>query len=133
MSANGQSCAATSWTTLRLAGDQRFSSNISRVKNASALDAIIAERFAALTRDQAIAILDEAGIAYGRVSDMDDLVNHPQRRLIRVATAAGEIEMLAPGAITEEDTDSFGAVPSLGEHSDRIRREFGRKRTATGI
>jgi crotonobetainyl-CoA:carnitine CoA-transferase CaiB-like acyl-CoA transferase len=109
-----------------LANDQRFSSNISRVKNASALDAIIAESLAALTRDQAIAILDEAGIAYGRVSDMDDLVNHPQRRLIKVATAAGEIEMLAPGAITEEDTDSFGAVPSLGEHSDRIWREFGR-------
>jgi hypothetical protein len=41
--------------------------------------------------------------------------------------------MLAPGAITEEDTDSFGAVPLLGEHSDRIWREFGRKRTATGI
>jgi crotonobetainyl-CoA:carnitine CoA-transferase CaiB-like acyl-CoA transferase len=117
---------------LPLAGDRRFSSNISRVKNASALDAIIAERFAALTREQVIAILDEAGIAYGRLSDMDDLVNHPQRHLIKVATAAGEVEMLAPGARTTGGADSFGAVPSLGEHSDRIRREFDRKR-ATGI
>jgi crotonobetainyl-CoA:carnitine CoA-transferase CaiB-like acyl-CoA transferase len=112
---------------LPLADDQRFSSNISRVKNASVLDTIIDERFAALTREQAIAILDEAGIAYGRLSDMDDLVNHPQRHLIKVATAAGEVEMLAPGTSSEGGADSFGAVPSLGEHSDRIRREFGGK------
>jgi crotonobetainyl-CoA:carnitine CoA-transferase CaiB-like acyl-CoA transferase len=114
-----------------LANDQRFSSNISRVKNASALDAIIAARFAALTRDQAIAILDGAGIAYGRLSDMDDLVNHPQRRLIKVATAAGEIEMLAPGVMA--GADSFGAVPSLGEHNDWIRREFDPRRARTGM
>ena len=81
-----------------LANDQRFSSNISRVKNASALDAIIAARFAALTRDQAIAILDGAGIAYGRLSDMDDLVNHPQRRLIKVATAAGRSKCWRPAS-----------------------------------
>jgi crotonobetainyl-CoA:carnitine CoA-transferase CaiB-like acyl-CoA transferase len=116
-----------------LASDQRFSSNISRVKNASVLDAIISERLAMLTRDQAIAILDEAGIAFGRLSDMADLVNHPQRRLVKVATAAGDIELLAPGALAEKGADSFGAVPSLGEHSDRIRSEFARKRTATRV
>jgi crotonobetainyl-CoA:carnitine CoA-transferase CaiB-like acyl-CoA transferase len=110
-----------------LAHDQRFSSNISRVKNASVLDGIIAEKFATLTRDQAIAMLDEAGVAYGRLSDMDDLVNHPQLHMIKVATAAGEVEMLAPGASIKGGGERFGGVPSLGEHSDRIRREFGRK------
>ena len=111
--------------------DQRFSSNIARVKNASLLDTIIAQRFATLTRDQAMAILDEADIAFGRLSDMTDLIAHPQRRLVKVVTAAGDVELLAPGALAENSADSLGAVPSLGEHSDRIRSEFARTGAAT--
>ena len=114
-----------------LSSDRRFSSNIARVRNASVLDGIIAERFATLTRDQAMAILDEAGIAFGRLSDMADLINHPQRRLVKVVTPAGDVELLAPGALVEKDVLSFGgAVPSVGEHSDMIRSEFARKGTA---
>jgi hypothetical protein len=62
---------------------------------------------------------------------MTDLIAHPQRRLVKVVTAAGDVELLAPGALAENSADSLGAVPSLGEHSDRIRSEFARTGAAT--
>ena len=108
-----------------LEGDQRFARNVDRVRNCAELEAAIAPIFARITREEAIELLSAAGIACGRLSDMDDLVAHPQRRLISVGTAAGEIEMLSPGATFPGPPEKFGAVPGIGEHTAVLRREFG--------
>jgi crotonobetainyl-CoA:carnitine CoA-transferase CaiB-like acyl-CoA transferase len=108
-----------------LAVDQRFAQNLDRVKNRAELDGAIAAIFATMTRERAIELLTTAGIACGRLSDMDDLVKHPQRRLITVRTAAGGVEMLAPGAKLSGDLECYGAVPSVGEHTAALREEFG--------
>jgi crotonobetainyl-CoA:carnitine CoA-transferase CaiB-like acyl-CoA transferase len=114
-----------------LARDTRFVSNVARVENRIVLDQVIGNVLAALPREQAIALLSAAGIACGRLSDMDDLVNHPQARLTTVDSPSGPVEMLAPGVRTDQQ-DSFGAVPALGEHTQLIRDEFASPSRNTG-
>lgn len=107
-----------------LTGDIRFSTNVARVQNRAALEAVIGETLGRLPREEAVALLSKAGIACGRLSAMPDLVDHPQRRLTRVETPSGPVEMLAPGARFHED-EHYGAVPGLGEHTGKIKAEFG--------
>ena len=107
-----------------LADDPRFASNNDRVANRPELEAIVGDVFAAHDREANIERLAAARIAYGRLSDLDDLEVHPQNRLIRVATENGPVELLAPGAVLSGATQSYGAVPSLGAHDETVRREF---------
>ena len=108
-----------------LATDSRFSDNSLRVANRPALERAVAEAFAREDREAMIERLTRARIAFGRLSDLDDLVAHPQNRLITVATSAGEIEMLAPGAVVRGATPSYRPVPALGAHDATLRAEFG--------
>jgi crotonobetainyl-CoA:carnitine CoA-transferase CaiB-like acyl-CoA transferase len=109
-----------------LAGDARFSSNRDRVAHRAELDAIVGHVFGGLTRAEAMARLEKAGIAYGGLSSLDDLIAHPQRRTVTVATPSGDVELLAPGAwVAGSPAPRLGRVPALGEQSGAIRREFG--------
>lgn len=106
------------------ASDPRFHSNIIRVEHRHELDRLIGEVFARLDREAAINRLAAANIAYGRLSDLDDLLAHPQNRLIQVKTENGPIELLAPAAIIRGDRPDYGDVPALGQHDEIIRAEF---------
>lgn len=108
-----------------MATDPRFSDNSARVANREALDGRIAEIFSAQPREKLAAKLDAARIAYGRLSDMQDLIDHPQQRLVGVRTDAGEIEIIAPGAAISGESEPLGPVPALGAQDDAIRAEFG--------
>ena len=110
-----------------IATDVRFTSNSLRVANRPALEAIITPIFAASPRETIIERLDHARIAFGRLSDMDDLMAHPQNRYVSVQTDAGAIEMLAPGMIVRGQPASLGPVPSLGAHDEKLRAEFAEK------
>lgn len=107
-----------------LATDPRFDSNSQRVANRADLEAAIIPVFAACGREAIIDRLNAARIAFGRLSDLDDLIAHPQNRLMTVQTGAGEIEMLAPGAVAAGQLPEFGPVPRLGEHDAALRAEF---------
>jgi crotonobetainyl-CoA:carnitine CoA-transferase CaiB-like acyl-CoA transferase len=113
-----------------LAADPRFRCNNDRVKNLAALESAIAAIFVTLRREEAIELLTAAGIACGRLSEMEDLVAHPQCRLVSVKTAAGELEMLAPGAKLSGSPENYGPVPGIGEHSAALREEFADGETA---
>jgi crotonobetainyl-CoA:carnitine CoA-transferase CaiB-like acyl-CoA transferase len=102
-----------------------FSSNTERVANREAVDGAVANVFLTRDREANIEHLARAGIAYGRLSDLEDLSVHPQNRLIRVATENGPVELLSPAAVVRGREDSFGPVPGIGQHGDAIRREFG--------
>lgn len=108
-----------------LAGAPGFDTNNARVANRDAVDGTISAVFSEFDREAVIARLSKAGIAYGRLSSMDDLLAHPQNRLISVATDAGTVELLAPGAVVRGVAASYGAVPQLGEHTAAVRAEFG--------
>ncbi len=113
-----------------LATDPRYVNNTLRVANRPELDAQVAEIFAGMEREAIIERLNAAAIAFGRLSDLDDLLEHPQNRLITVTTGAGEIEMLSPGAVVRGEAAVFRPVPDLGQHDDTLRAEFGPKTLA---
>ncbi|MBO6758909.1 MAG: CoA transferase [Roseibium sp.] len=107
-----------------LAKKDGWQTNSDRVLNRDAVDGRIAEFFATITRDEAVALVDDAGIAFGRLSDLDDLISHPQHRLISVRVNGDDVELLAPGAAVIGQDETFGPVPSKGQHTDRLRDEF---------
>lgn len=107
-----------------LATDPRFSDNNRRVENRPALEEIVAGIFARESREAMIAKLDAARIAFGRLSSLDDLLEHPQNRYLTVRTEAGEIEILAPGAVVSGQSPAVPRVPGLGEHEAALRAEF---------
>lgn len=108
-----------------LSADPRFSTNNLRVANRPALERIIEGVFLTMSREEATARMDEAQIAYGRVSTLDDLAAHPQNRTVTVETPTGPVTMLAPGFVMDGRIPAFGAVPALGAHTDAVRAEFG--------
>lgn len=108
-----------------IATDPRFDSNNNRVANRDALEEIVAAIFGAADRETIIERLTGAGIAFGRLTDLEDLAAHPQNRFITVRSDSGEIEVMAPGFSTRGVAESYGAVPSLGAHDELIRAEFG--------
>jgi len=111
-----------------VATDPRFRSNSERVAHREALDAIVTGAFAQADRSKMIERLERARVAYGRVSTMQDLVEHPQNRFVTVETPAGEVRYLAPGARFDDTDPRFRPVPALGQHSAALREEFGGRR-----
>lgn len=108
-----------------IATDPRFDANVKRVANRPALDAIILAAFAQHPRETIVERLEAAKVAYGRVSSLDDLKVHPQNRYMEVETPAGRKRLLAPGALHDGAVPQFGPVPALGEHTAKVKAEFG--------
>ncbi len=106
-----------------LADDVRFADNPRRVANRDALDAIIAPVFAGMRQADAIARLEANAIAWAKVSSVADLAAHPALRCLASPTADGH-GFLVPRPAAR-DPFSPGAVPALGQHTERVRAEFG--------
>jgi crotonobetainyl-CoA:carnitine CoA-transferase CaiB-like acyl-CoA transferase len=113
-----------------LVADPRFATNMDRVRNCPELEAMIEAALGDLTREAAMERLGRAGIACSRLSDMDDLIAHPQRRTIAVQTPSGAVEMMAPGARFPGAGESYAPVPAIGQHTEALRAEFGRAKAA---
>jgi formyl-CoA transferase len=112
-----------------LADDPRFATNPARVRNRSALNSLIAQRFAALDAAEAIAILRAAGVASGAVNTVRGLLDHPvleaRDRWRTVGSPGGPIDALLPPATIAGVEPRLGPVPAAGEHTDAILRELG--------
>jgi formyl-CoA transferase len=108
-----------------LATDPRFATNPARVANRPETDAVVvrcfgAEDILALSRR-----LDAAQIAFARVNDVPSVLRHPHLRRVSVDSPNGPISLPAPPArLIGEAAPSFGPLPALGEHTERVRREF---------
>jgi itaconate CoA-transferase len=107
-----------------LAKDPNFATNVGRVERRAETDGRVARVFGALDVEPLIAKLAAADIAFARVNDPAGLAQHPHLRRIAVATAGGVVNYPAPPALRAGETRHYGAVPALGEHTDRIRAEF---------
>ncbi|MUZ75627.1 CoA transferase [Agrobacterium vitis] len=104
---------------------QGFSENMQRLGNRAELDEIIVERFSEISSEAAMAELEAAGLAYGRLNDIHALSNHPHLRRLPLKTPEGDIQVIAPAAIFDSvKRPSLRPVPALGAHSDAIRNEF---------
>ena len=101
-----------------------FSNNSNRVINRNRLDQIINDVFGSMSRKDIIKRLQDADIAYGQLSTVEDLADHPQSNFISVQTSEGEISLLSPGAVITGEEVTFGKVPFLGEHTNKIKNEY---------
>ncbi|WP_455373693.1 CaiB/BaiF CoA transferase family protein [Limibacillus halophilus] len=107
--------------------DPRFSDNSARVANRTDLDGIVADCFARRGREENIERLKAAAIAYSRLTDLEDLTQHPQNRYVTVETPEGPVRLLAPAAKVVGEKEEFGPVPALGEQDETLRKEFREK------
>ena len=108
----------------KLSSDDKYINNSNRVKNRIQLDEIINSTFLKFKRDEIIKKMTKAQIAFGKLSSIEDLTNHPQSIFVEIKTSEGKIKLLSPAAIINGEEKSFGKVPDLGEHTNHIKNEF---------
>lgn len=111
-----------------LARDPRFSTNMARVENRAALDAIISDTFGRLPRAELIAGLKQWRIACSNLNSVEDLSKHPHLRERVVELAGAEVRLAGlpvPGATPRR-------VPGLDEDGPGLRAEFGLQAAAIG-
>ncbi len=112
-----------------LAEDKRFSGNPGRVEHQETLDGAIAEWAATLTMQQALAVLEKAGVAGGPILNVADMFEDPQYQArgafeeVNVDGEALHIPAIAPRLVdTPGRTDWPG--PKLGEHTEVVLAEL---------
>ncbi|MGA1220382.1 MAG: CaiB/BaiF CoA transferase family protein [Ilumatobacteraceae bacterium] len=109
--------------------DSRFATNDDRHSHRSDLAAVIEEAFETLTVSEVAHLLDEAGIANGRVNSISDVIDHPnlveRDRWRTIESAGGTIRTLRPPAIMHGHDEPIGPIPSVGQHTADILRELG--------
>jgi itaconate CoA-transferase len=115
----------------QLASDLRFDANTKRSENRGELKRIILEAFGRLSAEQVIARLEEAQIANAHVNTVGELWNHPQLkardRIREVGSPVGPLAALLPPGANNSFDYRMDAIPSVGQHSEAILRELGRK------
>jgi itaconate CoA-transferase len=113
----------------QLATDERFDTNRKRVAARAELTALIEGAFAELDAAQVVSRLEAAGIANGRINDMEAVWNHEQLRARErfrcIAAGNGAVEALLPPANVGGVVPAMGAVPALGEHTEAVLASLG--------
>ena len=107
-----------------MVNDTRFKTNSDRVANRELTEKIIQDKFITFEREELIEKLEEASVAYGRISDMEQLKNHPQNNFLEIETKNGKVKVLGPGAIHDNFIPEVKKMPELDEHGKKIRAEF---------
>jgi formyl-CoA transferase len=121
------------WVTLctkvlgrpEFATDPRFATSPARTANRAATDGMVAEHFARHGVDELAHQLEAAQIAFARVNDVHAILRHPHLRRLSVASPNGPVQLPAPSArVVGEAAPEFGPLPALGEHTNKVRKEF---------
>jgi itaconate CoA-transferase len=107
-----------------LAADPAFATNVARIARRAETDARVAAVFGATDEAALTRKLAANDIAFARVNATGDLASHPQLRRIEIGTPSGAVSYPGPPARSDAAPRRYGAVPSLGEHSAKIRAEF---------
>ena len=108
-----------------LGRDARFATNTARLANREETDGLTQRCFGSHDVAALSHLLEKAEIAFARVNDMEAVLRHPHLRRLTINSPSGPIALPAPPARWMREHDpSFGPLPSLGEHTARVRREF---------
>ena len=110
-----------------LASDPKFATNPKRVENRAETDAKVSADFARNDIETLMKKLESAGIAFARVNDWELLSKHAHLRRITVGAPSGPVTMPAPAPMRAGQERTYGPIPALGEHTKKIRSEFGAK------
>ncbi len=107
-----------------LAADPAFATVAERMRRRAETDGRVAAAFAAVDAATLTARLEAAEIAFARVNDPELLRTHPHLRRITVDTPSGPVSYPAPAALRSGPARRYGRVPTLGEHTEKVRAEF---------
>ena len=116
--------AATVMGDAALAADPQFATVTERMKRRAETDGKVAAMFATMDVEPLSERLKNADIAFARVNDVAGFIHHPHLRRISVETPSGPVSYPAPAAIRDQPR-TYGRVPGLGEHTEKVRKEFG--------
>ena len=118
-----------------LINDQRFNTNIERVKNNEELAQIIGQWSANFTLEEIISMLEEDGIPAAPINNLEQIVNDPHIAIARemiqkiVHPIAGEVRVTGnPIKMSETNPQIYKSSPLLGEHTDYIINKFVHKK-----
>lgn len=106
--------------------DPRFRTNTDRVQNRELVDAAVGGWFAVRPRDQALAIMREAGVTAGPVYDIADAIADPhfREREVLVDVEDDDLGSIPVHNIVPRLSGTPGVwrhqAPSLGEHTDAL-------------
>ena len=104
--------------------DPDFATNKARNARRDETNKIVADSFGAQSFETLAAKLDAAQIAWARVSSVGDLSKHPQVKRMSFASPKGEVSIPALAASYPGQPQRLGDVPTIGQHTDQVRREF---------
>lgn len=99
-----------------LTRDEKFKTNVIRVRNRAETDALVGGVFARYPTAALEEMLDRANVAFARVNDMAALSAHPHIRRITVDTPNGPVAYPAPAPIVDGRPRGYGPVPGIGDN-----------------
>jgi itaconate CoA-transferase len=106
---------------------KKFATVPSRVEHRGETDAHVAAVFARHDVEPLMKLLVAADIAFARLNDAALLAKHPHLRRITVDAPSGPVSLPAPAPMRAGQERRYGAIPSLGQHTELVRREFSGK------
>jgi itaconate CoA-transferase len=112
-----------------VATDPRFNTQHARRENRAALTQLIEDFFGTMTSLEVVKLLDDAGIANGRLNDPKDVWDHVQfaarDKWREVNTEGGPVRALLPPFAFTDCEPVVGDVPALGQHTDQVLGDLG--------
>ena len=104
--------------------DKRFKNNSARVENVNLLNELIQKQIGKHSHEKVIEILKNHQVAFANLNTLEQFAKHPQLRLTEVEMNGEMIKMADRPARFAGFETSFGAIPKLGEHDEKIKKEF---------
>lgn len=118
-----------------LINDDRFKTNVKRIKHNKELAEIIGGLSANFTVKEIISILEESGVPAAPINNLEQIVNDPHIAIARemiqkiVHPIAGEVKITGnPIKMSETNPQIYESSPLLGEHTDYILNRYVRKK-----
>ncbi|MCW2819835.1 MAG: L-carnitine dehydratase/bile acid-inducible protein [Marmoricola sp.] len=112
-----------------LVEDERCRRNTERVAHDDMIRGVIETVLAHRRVDDVVIDLEARGLACARMRTPQEFWDHPQLaardRWRQVDSPGGPIRALLPPVVVEGREAAMGGVPSLGQHTEALRREFG--------
>lgn len=111
-----------------LATDPRFATNGARAAHRAELDDVVAAGFARYRSTELVRLLDDAAIAWSRLTPVSQLQHHPEldaaERWVDTQLPGATARTLRPTATPGGRHAACAAVPALGEHTEAVLAEL---------
>ncbi len=110
----------------QLATDERFCTNPARVANREVLIPLLVDMVKRKSRQEWIALLEDAGVPCGPINRLDDVFNDPQvkargMQITLPHPSAGSVKLVgSPMKLSATPPDYQSPPPLLGQHTDQI-------------